>query len=58
MLIAPSILNADNLNLENDVKDAIAAGISRFHIDIMDGHLCLIFLLDLNWFKISNVNFR
>ena len=38
MLIAPSILNADNLNLENDVKDAIAAGISRFHIDIMDGH--------------------
>lgn len=38
MLIAPSILNADNLNLEADIKDAIAAGISRFHIDIMDGH--------------------
>lgn len=38
MLIAPSILNADNLNLETDIKDAIAAGISRFHIDIMDGH--------------------
>ena len=38
MLLAPSILNADNLNLETDIKDAIAAGISRFHIDIMDGH--------------------
>lgn len=38
MLIAPSILNADNLNLETDIKDAITAGISRFHIDIMDGH--------------------
>ena len=38
MLIAPSILNADNLNLETDIKDAIVAGISRFHIDIMDGH--------------------
>lgn len=38
MLIAPSILNADNLNLETDIKDAIAARISRFHIDIMDGH--------------------
>lgn len=38
MIIAPSILNADNLNLENDIKGAIAAGISRFHIDIMDGH--------------------
>lgn len=38
MLIAPSILNADNLNLETDIKDTIAAGISRFHIDIMDGH--------------------
>lgn len=38
MIIAPSILNADNLNLETDIKDAIAAGISRFHIDIMDGH--------------------
>lgn len=38
MLIAPSILNANNLNLETDIKDAIAAGISYFHIDIMDGH--------------------
>ena len=27
-----------NRFLETDIKDAIAAGISRFHIDIMDGH--------------------
>ncbi|MDF7638738.1 ribulose-phosphate 3-epimerase [Lactobacillus sp. ESL0791] len=38
MIIAPSILNADNLNLQKDIKQAITAGISRFHIDIMDGH--------------------
>jgi ribulose-phosphate 3-epimerase len=38
MVIAPSILNADNLNLDDEIKQAIAAGISRFHIDIMDGH--------------------
>lgn len=38
MIIAPSILNADNLNLGRDIKKAIQAGITRFHIDIMDGH--------------------
>lgn len=38
MIITPSILNADNLNLETDIKEAIAADINRFHIDIMDGH--------------------
>ncbi|EEJ72314.1 ribulose-phosphate 3-epimerase [Lactobacillus ultunensis] len=38
MIIAPSILNADNLNLEANIKEAVEAGISRFHIDIMDGH--------------------
>ncbi|KRL63979.1 ribulose-phosphate 3-epimerase [Lactobacillus psittaci] len=38
MKIAPSILNADNLNLGRDIKKAVQAGISRFHIDIMDGH--------------------
>ena len=37
-MIAPSILNADNLNLKNGIKKAVEAGISRFHIDIMDGH--------------------
>lgn len=37
-MIAPSILNIDNLNLKNDIKVAAEAGITRFHIDIMDGH--------------------
>ncbi len=37
-MIAPSILNANNLNLKKDIDEAVAAGISRFHIDIMDGH--------------------
>ena len=38
MLIAPSILNANNLNLKQEIKKAASAGITRFHIDIMDGH--------------------
>lgn len=37
-IIAPSILNANNLQLGAAIKQAIAAGIGRFHIDIMDGH--------------------
>lgn len=37
-MIAPSILNANNIDLKTDIKDAVQAGISRFHIDIMDGH--------------------
>lgn len=38
MLIAPSILNANNLDLKNEIKRAANAGITRFHIDVMDGH--------------------
>lgn len=38
MIIVPSILNADNLNLKDDIEKAIVAGVNRFHIDIMDGH--------------------
>lgn len=38
MMIAPSILNANNIDLKNDIENALEAGISRFHIDIMDGH--------------------
>ncbi|MQS51473.1 ribulose-phosphate 3-epimerase [Companilactobacillus mishanensis] len=36
--IAPSILAADIMNLEHDVKMAEKAGADLFHIDIMDGH--------------------
>lgn len=38
MLIAPSILNANNLDLKEDIKKAVEAGITRFHIDVMDAH--------------------
>lgn len=37
-MIAPSILAADIMNLERDVKMAEKAGADLFHIDIMDGH--------------------
>lgn len=37
-ILAPSILNADNMNLGSDIQEAIDAGVKRFHIDIMDGH--------------------
>ncbi|WP_125768701.1 ribulose-phosphate 3-epimerase [Companilactobacillus furfuricola] len=37
-MIAPSILAADIMNLERDVKVAEKAGADLFHIDIMDGH--------------------
>lgn len=35
--IAPSILSADFLNLENDIKMMESAGIDLFHMDVMDG---------------------
>ena len=37
-MIAPSILNANNMHLANNINAAINSGINRFHIDIMDGH--------------------
>lgn len=37
-IIAPSILNANNLHLARDIDKTIEAGIDRVHIDIMDGH--------------------
>lgn len=36
--IAPSILSADIMNLERDVKAADQAGADVFHIDMMDGN--------------------
>ena len=36
--IAPSILAADPLNLERDVRKAEAAGCDWIHVDIMDAH--------------------
>lgn len=36
--ISASILSADFANLANDIKRSEAAGVTRFHIDCMDGH--------------------
>ena len=36
--IAPSILAADFLRLGEQVTDALAAGVRRLHVDVMDGH--------------------
>ena len=38
MKIWPSILAADCLNLEKEIKILIAAGIEQIHLDIMDNH--------------------
>jgi ribulose-phosphate 3-epimerase len=36
--IAPSILSADFRRLGAQVEDALAAGVHRIHVDVMDGH--------------------
>jgi ribulose-phosphate 3-epimerase len=36
--IAPSILSADFLRLEQEVRDVVEAGADLLHVDVMDGH--------------------
>jgi ribulose-phosphate 3-epimerase len=36
--LAPSILAADVAHLADQVKQAVAAGADRIHVDVMDGH--------------------
>jgi len=38
MKIAPSILSADFLNLEQDLSKVIDSGADLLHLDVMDGH--------------------
>jgi len=36
--LAPSIMTADFTRLGEQVREAVAAGVDRIHLDIMDGH--------------------
>ena len=36
--IAPSILSADFMNLQRDIKVIEAGGAGYVHVDVMDGH--------------------
>jgi len=38
MIVSPSILSADHVNLERDVRELEKAGADNIHIDIMDGN--------------------
>ena len=37
-IISPSLLSADFRNIEENIKEVEAAGASRLHLDVMDGH--------------------
>ena len=36
--ISPSLLSANFTKLSSDIKEVEDAGVSRLHIDVMDGH--------------------
>lgn len=38
VIVAPSLLSADQLNIEQDMRDAERCGADWHHVDVMDGH--------------------
>lgn len=38
MKLSPSILSADFVNLERDIREVEKSGVKMLHIDVMDGH--------------------
>ncbi len=41
----PSLLSVDFLDLQHELKRLEEAGVDGVHFDVMDGQLCLIYLL-------------
>ena len=37
-ILSPSVLSADYMNMEQDIKATVASGVKWLHVDIMDGH--------------------
>ena len=52
--VSPSVLSADFLALENDIKKLEKAGVDMLHLDVMDGIFVIHFFI-LSVLKIINI---